>query len=107
MNEFEDKLNALLSDPNQMERFASFAKSVMGGDTQAESLMPEDGMMKRLGELLKGADAKSSNDVRLLEAMRPYLSEKRRDKMDKAMKLARLAQLAELASNDFGGGQDV
>ena len=31
MGEFEDKLNQLLNDPKEMERFAGFAKSLMGG----------------------------------------------------------------------------
>ena len=41
--------------------------------------------------------------VVLLEAMRPYLSEKRRSKMDKAMKIAWLAQIARLAMGEMGG----
>lgn len=41
----------------------------------------------------------------LLEAMKPFLSEKRRNKMDKAMKLARLAGLAGIAAAEFGLGE--
>lgn len=107
MNEFEDKLNALLNDPGQMERFASFAKSVMGGsappDTAPEAPDIDMGMIKRVSALLSGAEAKSSKDKRLLEAMRPYLSEKRRGKMDRAMKIARLASIASIAAEELGG----
>jgi len=39
----------------------------------------------------------------LLEAMKPYLSEKRRSKMDRAMKLAKLARIARLAMGEMGG----
>ena len=31
MSDFEDKLNKLLNDPEEMERFAGFAKSLMSG----------------------------------------------------------------------------
>ena len=31
MSDFEDKLNKLLNDPDEMERFAGFAKSLMSG----------------------------------------------------------------------------
>ena len=38
----------------------------------------------------------------LLEAMRPYLSEKRRVKMDRAVRIARLASIASVALGEFG-----
>ena len=37
--------------------------------------------------------------------MKPFLSERRREKMDKAMKLARLAGLAGIAAAEFGLGE--
>lgn len=110
MNELEDKLNSLLNDPEQMERFAGFAKSVMGGISAPDKSETPDidmGMIKKIGSLMSGSGAKSSRDEKLLEAMKPYLSEKRRDKMDKAMKIARLAAVAELAAGEFGGDGDV
>ncbi len=110
MGDFEDKLSKLLNDPKEMERFAGFAKSLMGGgeqeEKQEESLPELDmGMLKRISGLMSGG-GKSSKDTKLLEAMRPYLSEKRRSKMDRAMKLARLAGLAELAAGELGGDDD-
>ena len=108
MNELEDKLNALLNDPGEMERFASFAKSIMGGAEQEKTSEPDidPGLIKRIGGILGGSDAKSSNDKKLLEAMKPYLSEKRRSKMDRALKIARLASIAATAA-ELGGDVDV
>ena len=106
MSEFEDKLNELLNNPGQMERFANMAKSLMGGEMPSQSPSSADidpKMLKKIGSLLNGAEAKSSKDRKLLEAMRPYLSEKRRSKMDKAMKIAKLASIAELAAGELGG----
>lgn len=107
MSEFEDRLNELLNDPGQMERIAGIAKSLMGGDAQPESppSEPDEGLIKKISGLMKGADAKSGNDKKLLEAMRPYLSEKRRSKMDKAMKIAKLASIASIAAQ-LGGDDD-
>ena len=48
----------------------------------------------------------AGRDAKLLEAMRPFLSEKRRGKMDRAMKIARLAGIAELAAEKLGGADD-
>lgn len=110
MNEFEDKLNSLLGDPKQMESFASFAKSIMGGEAPM-AISPEPdidpALMKKVGSLLSRGDSLNSNDKRLLEAIKPYLSEKRRSKMDRAMKIARLASIAQLAASEFGGDNDV
>lgn len=109
MSDFEDKLNKLLNDPKEMERFAGFAKSLMGGgEPEQESApmpVPEAGMLKKISGLMSGGGG-SSRDEKLLEAMKPYLSERRRGKMDRAMKIARMAHLAELAAGEFGGGND-
>ena len=107
MSDFEDKLNQLLNDPKEMERFAGFAKSLMGGDEPATEEKAPDfdpGLLKKISGLMDGG--RNSKDTKLLEAMRPYLSEKRRSKMDRAMKIARLAGLAELAAGEFGGDDD-
>ena len=110
MDEFGDKLNSLLNDPKQMESFASFAKQIMGG-AMPENTKPEPdvdpAMIKKIGAVLARGDSLNGNEKRLLEAMKPYLSEKRRSKMDRAMKLAKLASIASLAALEFGGEGDV
>ena len=110
MDEFGEKLNGLLNDPKQMESFASFAKSIMGGEMpfgapSEPEIDPK--LMQKLGGIIAKGDKESCNEKRLLDAMKPYLSEKRRSKMEKAMKLARLAAIAELAASEFGGEGDV
>ena len=110
MSELEDGINRVLNDPNQMEKIANLAKSLMGGgeDNQSEDLRGFDtDMVQKISGLMKGEAMNGGNDRKLLEAMRPYLSEKRRSKMDRALKLAKMAKLASLASLDFGGDEDV
>ena len=117
MSELEDKINAVLGDPKQMEQITKLAKSFMGGGTPGKAAEPEpkgeeapfaslgiDGAtLQRLSRLLRQGGADKPQERALLEAMRPYLSEKRRSKMDKAMKIARLAQIARLAMGEMGG----
>ncbi len=110
VSDFEEKLNKLLNDPKEMERFAGFAKSLMSGAEAPEpkqSAAPDidPSILKKLSGMLSGKGS-SGRDAKLLEAMRPFLSEKRRGKMDKAMKLARLAGIAELAAGQLGGDDD-
>lgn len=108
MSDFEDKLNKLLNDPDEMERFAGFAKSLMSG-SEVEQPEPapdiDPSMLKKISGMLSGKSG-AGRDAKLLEAMRPFLSEKRRGKMDRAMKIARLAGIAELAAEKLGGDDD-
>lgn len=120
MSELEDRLNSILNDPEQMARINSLAQSLMGGGAGdggpgpeelsglAGMLGAQDGgnaLLGKLGSLLgSGGDA----DKRaLLEAMKPYLSEKRRGKLDRAMKLTRMAKLARLALGELGNGETL
>ena len=103
MSEFEDKLNSVLGDPAQMEKIANLAKTLMGGDGGAPEPSPEPfgGLDIRIGKLMNNSG--DDNKQRLLQAMEPYLSEKRRGKMDKALKIARLARIAKASMGEEGG----
>ncbi|MDY4488839.1 MAG: hypothetical protein SPE18_12450 [Candidatus Limivicinus sp.] len=131
MSEFEDRINSVLNDPEQMDKIANLAKSLMGGEGQRADT-GDGGMMGKLGELAKGlsgggsaaqespaidpamlgkigrlmkaGNAQNSNERALLEAMKPYLTEKRRQKMDRALQLAKLARIARIAMGEMGEG---
>ena len=107
MSELEDRLNSILSDPGQMEKIAGLARSLMGGESAAPAQSaPEASMLKKLGGLMSANEQTPSREQALLSAMRPWLSEKRREKMDRAMQLARMARIARLAMGELGGGDD-
>lgn len=114
MSEFEDRLNSLLNDPEQLGRIADMAKNLMGsGESEPEppaasvsSPLPEGldpGMLTNMARMFSGMNQKDDQNMALLEAMKPFLAEKRRNKMDRAMKLAKMAKMAELAFGAFGG----
>lgn len=132
MSEWEDQINSILSDPEQMSRIQELANSLLSGggsagaaadaDAGASGGMPDlsrlaesfrgggsadSALLGRLGRLLHSARAENGREQALLEAMKPYLSEKRRSKMDRAMQLAHMAKLAQLAMGELGGEQDV
>lgn len=137
MSELEDKINSILGDPAQMDMISNLAKSLMGGDGEAQTESPAldglgdmggladmarsflggggggggDGgidpqMLGKISRLMSAGSRKDEKTV-LLEAMKPYLSEKRRSKMDKALSITRLAKLAGLALGESGGDGDV
>ena len=130
MSEWEERINSILGDPEQMSRISALAQSLMGGQEQAappsmdEGGLPDlsalagnllggggDGpdaaMLGTLGRLLRSGAGGDSRQRALLEAIKPYLSERRRSKMDRAMRLAHMAKLAQLALGEAGGKQDV
>lgn len=118
MSEFEDRLNSILNDPEQMDKIANMAKSLMGGGTTdlgsqeppaaesgAASLFDglDPGMLQRIGKVMSGMNQGGNDNTALLEAMKPYLKEKRRAKMDRALKIAKIAHVAQVAFGDLGG----
>ena len=111
LSELEEQLNSILSDPKQMEQIAGLARTLMGGEKEKEQAAPDLGglgldpaLLQRLTQAMKGGG--DGREQALLQAMRPYLSEKRRGKMDRALQLARLARIARLAMGETGDSHD-
>ena len=110
MDGLEDKLNAILSDPDAMGRIADMAKSIMGGEGEGSGDTgrgeADESMIRRAMKLMRGK-ALSTDEASLLSALRPVLSAEWQQRLDRAIKLARLASLASLAG-ELGvlGGDD-
>lgn len=106
MSDWEEQLNSILGDPGQMERIAGLARSLMGGENEASS-GPELPELGGAASLLQSVMGGGKDKVQtLLEAMEPWLTEKRRAKLGRARKLARMAKLAEMAMGEGTGERD-
>ena len=119
MSDFEDKLNSILSSPDQMQRIMDMAKQLSSSsphsDTEpaGEAQKPAFGSLPDLDPKLLGMVTKlmreySSADERkteVLRALRPYLRTERQEAVDRAVELTKLARLARLALNEFSGGE--
>ncbi|MDY3281519.1 hypothetical protein [Dysosmobacter sp.] len=118
MSEFDEKLNALLSNPDSMAQIMQLAQSLSGGAAEAAPPPPQQsppppqppaGGGDSLSGLLGGLDPKlmmrllpllqelgrdsDSNARQLLTALRPYLRPERQDRVERALQLARLIHL--------------
>lgn len=110
MDELQNRINDVLGDPQQLERISRLAQSIMSGGESRDGAaaadapdMPDAETVKRIMRLMSADGEKDRGERTLLEAMTPYLSEKRRGKMDKALKIAKLVRLARLAMEESEG----
>ena len=93
-----DKLSEILNDPDGMAKIQSMAQSLLGEGEQQNAVespsLAEGAAITKMLSALKnsGGDDRS----RLLLALRPHLSDERRERVDKAVKLLRLASVLPL-----------
>ena len=118
MDSLEQQLNSILSDPGQMAQLQSLAQSLMGSAAPTPSEQTEgpgellgsllggegSGLPSRLLALLRQESGPDSKQA-LLDALGPYLSEKRRGKLARALRLAKMAKLARLAMGELNDGE--
>lgn len=118
MSELDEKLNALLSDPNSMAQVMQLAQQLsgtFGGASQPASASPpppppqqqplqpsfdtsflgglDPKLIGRFLPLIQEYTQSNSNTTQLLYALRPFLKEEKQDKIERAAKLARLIHL--------------
>ena len=112
MDDLEGQIRQVLNDPAQMAQIMGMAQSLMGGggsEKPHESPPPapsDGGLLGKLGSLMgKPAASGGGSQQALLQAVRPYLSEKRQRKIDRAIQITRMAHLAKLAMEGLGGSE--
>ena len=99
MSELEERLNALLSNPQLMQQIATMAQAMGSGSAeQAEPQMPagpamDPQMIQTMAQAI-GNTGVDNNQKALLHALRPYLSSHRVQKLERAMQAAKLAGAA-------------
>lgn len=110
MDELENRISSVLSDPEQMEKITRLARSFMTGSGDSASPPDSDSgsgsdaeMFSRISRLMCTGGDKEKKERAMLEAIAPYLSDKRRGKMEKALQIAKLVQIARLAMEEREG----
>lgn len=105
MDEMEEKLGSILSNPQLMQQIMTMAQSL--GQSSAPSPAPDPppredppalpqidlGMVQKLSGLA-GQSGVDRNQQALLKALGPYLSRDRVSKLERAMRAAKMAKLA-------------
>lgn len=100
MEGMEEKLNAILSDPELMQKISTMARSISPpappppqAEQPAPSLNFDPAMLQRMSGMMGGMGV-DKNQRALLSALSPYLSKDRIQKLENAMRAAKMAGLA-------------
>ena len=106
METMEEKLGAILNNPQMMQQIMSMAQTLNVPQEQSNPKPPApasdfDPVMLHKIMSLAGNLSADTNQQALLRALQPYLSGDRIRKLEKAM---RAAKLASAASTVFGNG---
>ena len=127
MAQWEDKLGAILNNPQAMSQIMSIAQSLDGAqDSQgapdaqavpAEPVSPPaaesadtglelDPKLMEVGMRALAAYRDPNNDrAALLQALRPFVKESRYGKLDKAVQIARLSKVVRAALDGWKGDE--
>lgn len=90
MSEFDDKLGAILNDPDAMGQIMALAQSLsQPRQPPQEGELPADCGVSETAFSLPGG----GRDAELLAALRPYLRPERQRKLDRALELLQLIRL--------------
>lgn len=103
MDAMEDKLNAILGNPQMMQQIMSMAQAMGQQEEPKPETPPQNnstGLDLAMIQKLSGIARQSSidkNQQNLLRALGPYLSRERIAKLEKAMRAAKIAGIASTA----------
>ena len=112
-NEFSDRLNQLLSDPDMMGKVLDAAKNVMGAVSEAGDAEENGGAKEGEKEaeavnaaplsLLSRDPAHDAERIRLIRALCPFLSRTRRDAAESLIRVLSVMRVMRL---DGKGGEE-
>ena len=107
MDDLQSKLAGILNDPESMERVRKMAENLFSGEKNGSSVqnnppansgnMPSGEELQMIMSVVsKLNSAKDSERTNLITALKPYLSDTRREKAENAIKILKLLEILPL-----------
>lgn len=106
MDDMQNQMNAILNDPQMMQKIMAMAQAMNQSQSQKQEADPppqvgtdqtfpdiDPSMMQRLMGFA-GQSNVDNNQKTLLKALSPYLSRDRLSKLERAMRAAKMANMA-------------
>ena len=119
MGEFEDKLNSILSSPEDMKKILSLARSLSADDSDdtpsragenegsSDDSQIDPKLIKAFGRIMSRYSSSGNDKAALLNGIKPYLSEKRQSSLDRAFEILKISKIARIALSEFGGDDSL
>ena len=114
MGDFEEKLEQILNNPQAMEQIMALAQSLNSTGSAAAPVadnrktvpaatntLPDQQMLSAMMSLLNEYTRDDDERIALLNAMRPFVKEKRCSQIEKAIQFAKLSRIARAAFEIF------
>ena len=104
-DEFQDKLNAILGNPDIMKAISALSAGMGGGSSQpvqnSDSALPaqtpdSSDAVAGLASMVNSLSDENDSRINLLYALRPYMRSGRAEHMDMAIKILKLTKLTSL-----------
>jgi len=109
MEDLENKLGAILGNPEMMSKIMSLAQSFNSQEPESEQKPPPQSHIPDIDisllQKLSGAAKQTGidqNQKSLLNALAPYISHRRLRKLERAMQAAKMAAVAGIFLNQSG-----
>lgn len=109
MDDLENKLGAILNDPQMMSQIINLAQNLGSGPAEPQAPPPQPqgfpdidiSMLQKLTGAARqtGIDQKQKS---LLSALSPYVNSRRISKLERAMRAAKMANMAGIFLNPSG-----
>lgn len=101
MDNMEDKIENILNNPEMMQKIMAMAKSLGGSNPETpQGQAPQNpfpdidlGMLQKFSGLASQGNI-DKQQQNLLQALNPYLSQQRIQKLENAMRAAKMARIA-------------
>lgn len=105
MDNLQDALQSILSDPEQMARIQAMA-GALGLDPPEQAAAPREAPQEADGQLLsllQSLNGLHGTEERVLGALRPGMSAQGQKRVDRALRAAKLSRLAGVFLNSGAG----
>lgn len=98
MDQMEDKISAIMSNPQLMGQIMSMAQSLGNSPPPQQHESPptpnfDPAMLQKISSFASQSGI-DGNQQTLLRALNPYLSSRKVEKLEKAMRAAKMARMA-------------
>lgn len=117
MDDINEKLNTLLSDPDSMARIMQLAQQLSGGSGGQQTAAPppaapappapmpsiDPQLIAKFLPIVQEFSRDNSQTTQLLYALRPFLKDGKQEKVERAAKLARLICIGKRFLTEGGG----